>query len=250
MSLKTSSRALRFADTGVYDNLHSNLPPSTMCFTEEPLPGILSEQTLSRYGEGAPFRHWSVIRQWVEDIFMKGGHRGLVEFNTTVEKAEKHGSTWVLTLRQETEGAEQDRWWQEEFDAVVVATGHYNVPYLPNIPGLVEVEEQFPGTVSHSKHYRSKADFQGKVGPVNLEELLLLISCSRKENNRSWWISICLRCPPRYSDRISRSGYCFSSRAPDSLWLDTIHTPRYRCEAANSKGRSRDTESSFRRRIE
>lgn len=98
---------------------------------------------------------------------MKGGHQGLVAFDTTVEKAEKQGSAWVLTLRQEIEGSEQDRWWQEEFDAVVVATGHYNVPYLPNIPGLVEVEKRFPGTVSHSKHYRRKADFEGKVGSIN-----------------------------------------------------------------------------------
>lgn len=161
---ETSSHAFRFSDTGVYDSLHSNLPPSTMSFTEQPIPNDLSEQTLSRYGSEAPFRHWSVIRSWVENVFVRGGHCGLVEFNTTVERAEKQGSSWVLTLRQEVQDDEgRDRWWREEFDAIVVATGHYNVPYIPNIPGLAEVEDLFPGTVSHSKHYRSKSDFQGKV---------------------------------------------------------------------------------------
>lgn len=170
---KTSSHQTRFSDTGVHATLHSNLPPSTMSFTQEPLPETLSQQTLQRYGPGAPFRHWSLVRAWVEQIFVRGGHEKLVEFNTTVEKAEKKDNGWLLTLRKETPGEATDDWWQEEFDAVVVASGHYNVPYIPTIPGLAEYEDRYPGSIRHSKHFRAAEEFAGKVSVPRIR-----ISCS------------------------------------------------------------------------
>lgn len=99
----------------------------------------------------------------MERIFTRSGHDRLVELNTTVEATEKRGNAWILTLRKEVQSTTRDHWWCEEFDAVIVATGHYNVPYLPDTPGLVELENNFPGTIKHSKHYRSKTDFEGKV---------------------------------------------------------------------------------------
>ncbi|KAI5861941.1 thiol-specific monooxygenase [Durotheca rogersii] len=162
---ESNSHRNRYSDTGVHEALHSNLPPSTMSFTQEPLPDTLSERTLADFGPDAPFRHRQVVRDWVEQIFARGGHEKLVSLNTTVERAEKKtdspGQAWVLTLRQEAPGA-RDRWWQEEFDAVVVAAGHYNVPYVPDIPGLVEYEERHPGSIMHSKHYRGAEAFAGK----------------------------------------------------------------------------------------
>ena len=138
-----------------------------MCFTQEPLPEILSKQTLARYGPGAPFRHRSVVRDWVEKIFTRGGHDKLVEFNTTVEKAEKQDDKWILTLRKESPGQKTDYWWQESFDAVVVASGHYNIPYIPNIPGLAEYEDRYPGTIRHSKHFGLASAYQDKVSGCN-----------------------------------------------------------------------------------
>lgn len=134
-----------------------------MCFTQEPLPEKLSEQTLKLYGPDAPFRHREIIRDWVEGIFRRGGYEKLITFNTTVENIHKRSSSWVLTLRQEVIGGDKDRWWQQEFDAVVVASGHYNIPYIPNIPGLVEYEKRYPGSIMHSKHYRDTDAFREKV---------------------------------------------------------------------------------------
>ncbi|KAL7627336.1 hypothetical protein AAE478_001528 [Parahypoxylon ruwenzoriense] len=157
-----NSHRNRFSDTGVHETLHSNLPPSTMCFTHEPLPDTLSERTLQLYGPGAPFRHREVVRDWVEQIFIRGDHEKLISFNTTVERAEKRGDSWTLTLRKEILDEEKDYWWQEDFDAVIVATGHYNIPYIPNIPGLAEYNEKFPGSIIHSKNYRGTDIFEGK----------------------------------------------------------------------------------------
>ncbi|KAH7114439.1 putative dimethylaniline monooxygenase [Dendryphion nanum] len=159
---KINSQRLRYSDTGAHENLHSNLPPGIMCFSNEPIPQVLSDRTLMEYGPKSPFRHRSVMRNWVEAIFTQGGHEKLVEFDTTVELAEKKDEQWELTLRKSPSGSSKNSWWQESFDAVVVATGHYYVPFLPRIPGLVEYGEKFPGKIQHSKHYQSAGDYRNK----------------------------------------------------------------------------------------
>ncbi|KAL1903273.1 hypothetical protein Sste5346_000558 [Sporothrix stenoceras] len=163
-STATNDASQRYAHTGVHDGLHSNLPPQTMSFTQEPIPAVISEYTSTQYGSNAPFRHREVIRQWVEGIFDAGNHRPLISFGTYVERAEKRGTEWVLTLRQETtrDNKKVNKWWQETFDAVVVASGHYSLPYLPPIPGLADYDAAFPGRIRHSKHYRSVDDFANK----------------------------------------------------------------------------------------
>lgn len=80
-----------------------------------------------------------------------------------MEEARKRGDKWVLTLRKEIRRKGVNSWWQEEFDAVIVASGHYNVPYIPDIPSLVRYETRFPGTILHSKHFRTAREYTGKV---------------------------------------------------------------------------------------
>ncbi|KIV92819.1 hypothetical protein PV10_04085 [Exophiala mesophila] len=50
----------------------------------------------------------------------------------------------------------------ETYDAVVVANGHYTVPYIPEIEGAAEWNRKYPGTILHSKAYRRPQDFAGK----------------------------------------------------------------------------------------
>lgn len=50
----------------------------------------------------------------------------------------------------------------QHFDAVVVASGHYHAPNIPDIPGLAEWKESVPDRVSHSKQYRKPDDFAGQ----------------------------------------------------------------------------------------
>jgi cation diffusion facilitator CzcD-associated flavoprotein CzcO len=160
-SAQVNNHQLRFSDSALHDNLHSNITPSIMSFTQEPFPDKLSQRTLEKYGPGAPFRHREVIREWIEGIFTRNGNDKLLELNTTVERAVKSNGEWVLTLRKETPG--EDFWWEERFDALVVASGHYNVPWLPDIPGLAEYDARFPGRIVHSKHFRGPEQYKGKV---------------------------------------------------------------------------------------
>ena len=45
---------------------------------------------------------------------------------------------------------------------MVVASGHYHAPNIPDISGLSEWQKHFPESVSHSKRYRNAEGFEGQ----------------------------------------------------------------------------------------
>lgn len=47
-------------------------------------------------------------------------------------------------------------------DFVIVATGHYETPFYPNVPGLSELRKSSPERVTHSKLYISPQPFKNK----------------------------------------------------------------------------------------
>lgn len=135
-----------------------------MEFTHTPFPKINSALTTERYGHNNPTRPYAVVAGYLDDLIAP--YLNLVTLNTTLEKLEKDGEVWVLTLRQtgrESRGEKVDYWWTERFDAVIVATGHYTVPFVPAIPGLKEFQEKLPGRLEHSKQFRDINEYVGKV---------------------------------------------------------------------------------------
>ncbi|KAJ7757181.1 FAD/NAD-P-binding domain-containing protein [Mycena olivaceomarginata] len=81
-------------------------------------------------------------------------------YSTRVEKMEKNmeAHTWVLTLRRLERLHESHRilaeWWTETFDAVVLATGPYTAPHVPDIDGIVDWSKATEGgqySVYHSQ---------------------------------------------------------------------------------------------------
>ncbi|KAL2865878.1 uncharacterized protein BJX67DRAFT_157698 [Aspergillus lucknowensis] len=156
--------AHRYADSHIYPGLHTNVDASVMEYSQEQIPVVRSDWSVGLHGPDTPFRHHRVIRQYIEDLLNRNGYQDLVEYNTTVELAVKdpETDTWVLTLRRAGQAGKLDYWWTETFDALVVASGHYNVPYVPPIPGLKEFAERYPGSVEHAKQYRGPKKYQGK----------------------------------------------------------------------------------------
>ncbi|KAE8351240.1 hypothetical protein BDV28DRAFT_162479 [Aspergillus coremiiformis] len=154
----------RYRDSHVYPSLHANVDASVMEYSQEPIPRIRSEWSVSVHGPDTPFRHHTVIRQYIEDLLNRNGYQDLVEYNTTVERAEKDTKTgkWILTLRRASQPGGFDYWWTETFDALVVASGHYAVPYVPAIKGLKEFAKKYPASVEHTKQYRGPERYRGK----------------------------------------------------------------------------------------
>ncbi|KAJ6781221.1 hypothetical protein PWT90_08753 [Aphanocladium album] len=146
----------RWATTPVYDSLSTNIPNLIMTFSDSLLP----------YGPFAP--HY-VARQYVENYFALHKTDVLLRTNTTVEDlarspVTKHSGQgeWKLTLRKYDALRHVDDWWEEFYDAVILANGHYAVPYVPKVNGLERYIEKYPGRVSHSKRYRNPRIYAGQ----------------------------------------------------------------------------------------
>jgi hypothetical protein len=153
----------RYTESSIYPYLETNVDSVPMSFSQEPILSERSKISIAKHGEDTPFRHHSVIRRYVESLVNRNGYNNLVCYNTTVELAEKVASEWRLVLRRSLETDSEDEWWEERFDAVVVASGHYSVPYIPKIEGLEAFERAQPGSVKHSKMFRGRDEFKGKV---------------------------------------------------------------------------------------
>ncbi|KAK0639383.1 hypothetical protein B0T16DRAFT_463066 [Cercophora newfieldiana] len=134
----------RFAESSVYPYLETNVDNTAMEFTQESIPEERSEWSIATHGPNTPFRHWKVMRQYVSSLLERNGYQDFVSYNTIVERVEKVGAEW--------------KW----FDAVVVVSGYYWVPYIPAIEGLEQFEKSRPGSVLHSKHFRGRDLFRGK----------------------------------------------------------------------------------------
>ncbi|KAK7437939.1 hypothetical protein VKT23_018374 [Stygiomarasmius scandens] len=96
-----------------------------------------------------------------------------VFYNTRVELVEKRYDTntgehrgWRLTLKEFKQIGSKSvkaRWWTEDVDAVVIASGRYNAPNVPGIPGLDEWNAKFPGSVTHSRVYKTPEEYENKT---------------------------------------------------------------------------------------
>lgn len=209
----------RFADTAVYPALETNVDAAAMSYSQEDIPEIRTKNSINLHGPDTPFRHHTVIRQWVEDLLNRNGYQDLVEYNTTVEKAVKDPKSdkWILTLRRGEKAGKEDYWWIEEFDALVVASGHYSVPYIPHIKGLKEFAEAYPGSIEHTKGYRHPEKYRGKVC---LEFFFrgYIPSNAAPESYHCRRIRLRRRYGRQYSRRCTASSLCCCSRKIQRLF--------------------------------
>ncbi|KAH7374663.1 hypothetical protein B0T11DRAFT_344394 [Plectosphaerella cucumerina] len=144
------NRQQRWTHTPIYGSLTTNVPEIAMSFSDLRFP----------YGPFVP--HW-VARQYIENYFSTHKTDASLVLNTTLEDLTRlPDETWRLTLRKHDALQQVDHWWEEVFDAVVLATGHYSIPFVPRVDGLEAYIKAFPDRVFHSKYYRNPDPFTGK----------------------------------------------------------------------------------------
>jgi len=95
---------------------------------------------------------WDYIKGRVE----KSGVRKWVRFNTPVRMVTWSDATKKFTVT--VHDRDKDVTYSEEFDYVVVASGHFSTPNVPYFPGF----ETFQGRVLHSHDFRDATEFTGK----------------------------------------------------------------------------------------
>ena len=95
---------------------------------------------------------WDYIKGRVEKV----GVRENVRFRTAVRQVEYSSDSGSFSVT--AHNLLEDRIYTEEFDFVVIATGHFSTPNTPSFPGL----ETFNGRVLHAHDFRDALEFKGQ----------------------------------------------------------------------------------------
>ncbi|KAF9240424.1 hypothetical protein BU15DRAFT_45765 [Melanogaster broomeanus] len=149
----------------IWESLTSNAPSVTQ-FNQWPWP-TGTNWKLSHY----EFRNY--IRAYASYLHINSNDENpATAYNTRVELIEKRINAegeqqgwrlWLKSLVPTGNNTSRATWWTEDFDAVVVATGRYNAPVMPSIPGLDHWVRQFPGLVRHSRQYRRPEAYENQT---------------------------------------------------------------------------------------
>lgn len=132
-----------------------------MSFSYSDFSDERTEESVKFFGPNHPFRHHSVVKDYIQKEIAK--FENLVQYNTSVEKVVKHGRQWIISLRVINKNNKKyDYWYEEVYDAIIVANGHYSIPYVPKIPGLVEVQQQNSDIIEHTKSFRKVSNYKNK----------------------------------------------------------------------------------------
>jgi len=133
----------------MYHRLNTNIPKTLMQYSDQDfLPESLlfaSRQDVQTY-----------LIKYSQDV------RHLISFSTQVEvirpvsKSGRH--YWELASRSVITKKEREA----EYDAVLVANGHYSLPFIPEVTGIEAFNATFPSIITHSKEYRSAERFKNK----------------------------------------------------------------------------------------
>ncbi|KAI1390839.1 FAD/NAD(P)-binding domain-containing protein [Hypoxylon trugodes] len=144
--------------------------PPNPCYAglKNNIPTPVMRSSLLRWPEGSEdFVDQKVVHHYIEDIARIRNVYEKVLFYTRVESVSKPDGDdkWTVrtsTFSRTTSGHTLNKksW---KFDSVVVASGHYHVPFVPDVSGLATWKQRFPDRVTHSKRYRTPVPFSNKT---------------------------------------------------------------------------------------
>lgn len=135
--------------TPVYERLETNIPRGLMGFSDLNWPE--ETQLFPRHEDVLEY-----ISRYSEHVLH------LIDFDTRVlDVQQKADGKWTVKTRK-VEHNQETAPKSEDFDAVLVANGHYDVPYIPDVPGIEAWNKAYPGIISHSKFYRRPEQYAGK----------------------------------------------------------------------------------------
>ncbi|KAH4016775.1 hypothetical protein HBH70_233290 [Parastagonospora nodorum] len=133
----------------MYEKLETNIPR-----------GLMGFQDLDWPQDGQLFPTRDTVSNYI-DNYGKDVHH-LVQYGTQVVNAEPtsgaYDSSWRVRVRQLDHGKEIE----QDFDALIVANGHFIVPFVPDIEGIREWNAKYHDRLSHSKYYRKPENYRGQ----------------------------------------------------------------------------------------
>ncbi|KAF5616776.1 thiol-specific monooxygenase [Fusarium tjaetaba] len=198
-----------FLSSPIYDSLEANIPYKVM--------GGATDFNLPPPANNEHYLSVSEVTDFVAKATQK--YSSITQFSTTVEDVQNLPQGGVrLLLRQENANG-TDTWYEEDFDHLVVATGHNSVPRVPKIPG----HETWKGDLQHASTWRSGQEFKDKsilvIGTSESAIDLVLQSLPHVRGD----IHVCQRTPhPRCPNVFDRPGVKLVTTI-DRFTENTIH---------------------------
>jgi len=98
----------------------------------------------------------AVLFDYIEGRVIKARVRDWIRFCTTIRFVRYDAGTGMFTVT--AHDLKADRMYEEVFDNVVVASGHFSTPNVPEFPGF----SSFGGRVLHAHDFRDAVEFKGK----------------------------------------------------------------------------------------
>lgn len=156
----------------MYRYLWSNGPKEGLEFADytfdehfgRPIPSYPPRAVLFDYIQGRVER--ADVRQWIR-------------FRTPVRRVEYDAQAEHFNLISHDLVA--DREVEETFDHVIVASGHFSTPNVPEFPGF----EKFPGRILHAHDFRDALEFRNK------DILIIGTSYSAEDIGSQCWKYVC-----------------------------------------------------------
>lgn len=98
----------------------------------------------------------AVLFDYIEGRVKKAGVRHWIRFNTAVRNVtyDELEGTFSVTVHDQ----KKDENYTEVFDHVIVASGHFSTPNVPEYPGF----DQFNGRILHAHDFRDAMEFKDK----------------------------------------------------------------------------------------
>ena len=131
----------------MYRYLWSNGPKECLEFADYPFD--------KHFGRAIPsFPPREVLYDYILGRAKDGDLKKYVRLSTTVNSVIFDENKFIIKSTNKKENKIST----EEFDNVVVATGHFSVPYIPEYEGM----DSFSGRIMHSHDFRDAEEFRGK----------------------------------------------------------------------------------------
>ncbi len=107
------------------------------------------------FGKAIPsFPPREVLYDYIVGRAKSGNLKNKVKFNTRVINTIFKNEKFEISYQDKV----NDKILKENFDFVIVSTGHFSVPFIPEYDGM----KSFPGRIMHSHDFRDAEEFRGK----------------------------------------------------------------------------------------
>lgn len=182
----STAQQIEWNHSGIFRNLFTNIPSRFTRFSYMENDPKYYDKLRTIY----PFMTQTELSGRMDTFVDTEGLNKHIRFNSSVQAVTKTHDKWTVTVKKVVDN--EEHWYQEVFDAVIIASGHYSIPYYPHIEGLAEFNRNFPGSLIHANSYRTVEPFRdekvlvigGSISTINILQYIVRVAKSVTVSSR------------------------------------------------------------------